>query len=208
MTSEQKSLPEKVKELLAKKEESSHKAFVSEIKDKFTYYLAEHKDSKEKPADYQQVKKSLAHLKNAESEFSISSEDLYSSSAAQALAKKVIPWIKANTHEGDKIKELFSFQDKVNAAVKKKNQNAEPKEEKAPDDTLIKNILGALPDDFWSEEGYSKKELTEKLTAVADEVSSIGGKAVSGAVSTLIRGARHAKCALLKEDPPRKYNKT
>lgn len=208
MTTELKSLPEKVKELLAKKAESPHKAFVSDIKDKFTNYLAEHKDSKEKPADYQQVKKSLAHLKNAENEFSISVDDLYSSNAAQALTRKVIPWIKANPHEGDTIKELFDFQDKVIAAVRKKNQNTEPKEQIAPDETLIKNILHKLPDDFWGEQGYSKKELTEKLTNFAGDTKKIAGKAVSGAVSTLIRGARHAKCALLKEDPPRKYNKT
>ena len=207
MSSEEKSLPMVVEELLKKKEVSGQQNTVTEARQKLERYASGLSGVKSKPIDYGQTKRAISLLKKAEKEFVVSEGDVYASPAAAAAAKKVLPWIKENATQSQHIKALLEFLEKVEKAKKKA---AAPKKESSDkynpafDDSLIDTILEKIP----TKEPLTKKEITKELEKVAEEVEGrmkIAGKAVSSFVSAWVSGGKSDKCDKLHEHKGKKY---
>jgi hypothetical protein len=206
MPVEEKQLPIIVEELLKKKEVSGQQITVTEAIQKLERYTSGLSGVKSKPIDYGQTKRAIAILKKAEKEFVVSEGDVYSSPAATAAAKKVLPWIKDNATQSHHIKNLLDFFEKVEKAKKTSAPRKEPVDRYNPDadDSLINTILEKIP----TKEPLTKKEITEELEKVAEQVEGkmkIAGKAVSSFVSAWVSGGKSDKCDKLHEHKGKKY---
>jgi hypothetical protein len=214
----EKALPAVIDELEGKQTVSKKLETVTQAKSNLQSYVDSYKGKKGAPADMTQCRKAIAHLKRAESEFDVKEEDIYTSGAAINASKRVISWIKSNSTDGTGILKVIEFQEKMEAAVKKKkakenkpkNSGSSDNYKGERDDEIIKTVVALIPDALKNEKGepkpLGKAEIKEALEKVADKAGKIKNKAVSGFVNAWISAGKSMKCNLLHEHKGKKYH--